>query len=294
MTEHDDLAARLTDAARRPVDPMAAHAVDLLEQRLQAMADDDRTITPVGLPPRVRRRTVLVTAAAIGTAAAAVTIAVAVTGAPDRSLTPSVSGSEQPTEPPTTTAIGTSTAPRASTATPTTSGPASTGPGTLVDAVPVTIAPSGSEPSTTAALPVATTAATTPPTTGTRPAPTTTRPSSPATTTTTAVPPTTMTQQPLPEPTLTLTGSRSGTAVTFTWSKVSADGFGQYVLARVPPGGISTWPSGTARVVARVRFAVRGSVTVDVARGEDRSFVLIALDGDQRVIAVSNVLTVPG
>jgi hypothetical protein len=75
---------------------------------------------------------------------------------------------------------------------------------------------------------------------------------------------------------------------------VSADGFGQYVLARVPPDGISTWPSGTARVVTRLRLAARNSVTLDVARGEDRAFVVIALDTRQRVIAVSNVLTVPG
>jgi hypothetical protein len=292
MNEHDDLVSRLTDAARRPIEAMSAEAVDQLERRVLAVADD-RTITPVVLPPHVRRRrAVLVTAVAIGTAAAAVAIVVAVTSPADRSLTPAGSGQSPPPDRPTSTVAG-GTVTRPSTTTPT-SGPTSTAPGTSTDAGPATSGPPASAPPGSAVLP--TTATNPPPTTGTRPTPTTTGPSStaPAPTTTAAAPSTTITQQPLPAPTLTLSASRSGGTITFTWTRVGADGFGQYVLARVPAGGISTWPSGSARVVTRLRLAARGSVTVDVAAGEDRSFVLIALDGSQRVIAVSNVLTVPG
>ena len=38
MNEHDDLVARLAGAARQPVDPMPADAVDRLEQRRDASA----------------------------------------------------------------------------------------------------------------------------------------------------------------------------------------------------------------------------------------------------------------
>lgn len=298
MNEHDDLVARLAGAARQPVDPMPADAVDRLEQRLLAVADDDRTITPVVPLPNRRRRSVLVTAAAIGTAAAAVAIAVAVTGSPDRSLTPAGSGSQQTTDTPATTPDtsappDTSAAPSSSTSP---SPPASTSiaPGTSIGAVPGTdespgSAPPASQPSTTTPTPT--------PTTGSRPAPTTvvSPTSGPTITTTTSpAPSTTAARQPLPAPTLTLSASRSGGMITLTWTRVNPDGFGQYVLARVPADGISTWPSGMARVVARLRLAARGTYTVDATPGEERSFVVIALSSDQRVIAVSNVLTVPG
>lgn len=255
----DDLERRLQQLGTAPTTPMSVTAVDELEARL--LADRRR---------QVPWRPLLATAAAVLLLAGAVfamqrtdsdslrpaTTAVTSTSA----VTPSSSTTSTTVEPTTTVAATTTAAPS-----------------TTTEPTPDTSVPGGLPPGTPTAP---TSPATTPPGTTPQTAPPTVPPTAP---------PTTQAPVVVPPASFTLTVQRVGERLVFNWPAYTGADGRQYVLVRVGPGGLNTWPVAQARIGAIVgRMNVTTTVVIQ-PNTEARRWVLAVVGENRTLVAVSSV-----
>lgn len=257
----DELEQRLTDLGRQRVTPLPMARVQEIEEDLLAAAE----------PRRGPARAVwLATAAAAVLAVAAV--AYGLQRGTDRSLEPAAPASTAPELLPTVSAASTST----STTPPPTSSPSTTAP------------PPGTSSSVEATTSPSTTITAGPPA-----APTTALPLPPSTTVAPTTSPSTTVPpgQPVPPASFTVTVQRVGTRLVFTWPSQSASGGSRYLLVRVTPAGLLHWPVAEARIARIVPDISATRTAIEKPDTTAAAWVLVVLDADRNLLAVSGVVT---
>ena len=258
---NDELERRLTALGQQPVAPLPSARVDAIEDALLAAA----------APRRTPARTAWFAAAAAAILVVAA-VAYGLQRGTDRSLEPAAPASTAPD------VLATIAPPSTTSTTPaTTLAPASTEPlatGTSTSAELPTSLPTSAGPGPTA----------TPTTTPPAPPPTTV---APTTLPSTTLPP----GQPVPPASFTVTVHRVGARLVFNWPSQAATGGTRYLLVRVTPAGLLHWPVAEARV-ARIIPDINATRTViEKADASAASWVLVVLDADRQLLAVSGVVT---
>lgn len=259
---HDDLERRLEQLGAASTTPMSITEVDALETRLLAARRR-----------QIPWRPLLATAAAVLLLAGAV---FAMQRTDNDSLRPATSAATSTVA---TSPVASSTTEAATTSTSTTTTEVIT---TTTEATPEPTVPGGvppSNPGNTSPTVPATTPATSPPT-----APPTTLPSAPPPVPTTTLPPVA-----IPPASFTLTVQRVGERLVFSWPGYAGGDGRQYVLVRVGPAGLNTWPVAQARIGAIVgRMNVTTTVVMQ-PNTEPRRWVLAVVGENRTLLAVSSV-----
>lgn len=258
----DDLERRLEQLGNTPVVPMSVTAVDELEARLLATRGR-----------QVPWRPLLATAAALLLLAGAVfaaqrtntdSLRPATTAATSTVATTGTSSTTSTTVPGSTTSVATTVAPTTSDAL------------TPQPTVPGGIPPTN--PGTTSGATPTTSAGTAPPTSS--PSVPTAPPTVPATTQPPVV---------IPPASFTLSVQRVGERLVFSWPAYTGGDGQQYVLVRVGPAGLNTWPVAPARiatVVARMNVTTTAIIQPNT---EQRRWVLAVVGENRTLLAVSSV-----
>lgn len=259
----DDLERRLEQLGATRTTPMSVADVDALEARLMSTARR-----------QVPWRPLLATAAAVLLLAGAV---FAMQRTDNDSLRPAT------TAPTSTVATPDTTSPTSTTvATTTTTVSDTTAPQTTSAPTPEPTVPGGVPPTVPGTI-----AATTPPT-----MPTTIPATIPATAPPTAPPTTPSTTQPpvvIPPASFTLSVQRVGDRLVFTWPAYTGADGRQYVLVRVGPAGLNTWPVAQVRIGAIVGRMNVTTTAVIQPNTESRRWVLAVVGENRTLLAVSSV-----
>lgn len=257
----DDLERRLEQLGAAPTTPMSVTAVDALEAKLLASRRRQLPWRPL-----------LATAAAVLLLAGAV---FAMQRKYNDSLRPATTAATT-TVATSATAGSSTTAPSTSTTTTTTV----TVMTTVTEPVPTT--PGGVPPTNPDTAP-----ATVPGT-----APGTAPPTSAPTVPTTAPPPApTTTQAPvvIPPASFPLTVERVGDRLVFNWPAYTGGDGRQYVLVRVGPAGLNSWPVGPARIATIIARMSVTTTVVNLPGTEQRRWVLAVVGENRTLLAVSTV-----